>query len=192
MVQWLFKIIFKLKGWALKTEAIKGIKQSIVIAAPHTSNWDTVMSLAAFDLMELPVKFTLKKEWFKFPFKRIMRNLGGIPIDRTPKKEGEKRPSMVEAMADLFKQYEILHIMVTPEGTRALRTEWKTGFWHTAKMAHVPILCGYLDYKNKIAGIGKIIYPSESLEKDMREIMQFYKNIEGKNPEKFSLDLRYI
>ena len=192
MIHWLFRLIFKLKGWTLKTEAIQGIKQSIVIAAPHTSNWDTVMSLAAFDLMGLPVRFTLKKEWFKFPFKRIMRNLGGIPIDRRPKKEGEKRPSMVEAMVDLFKQYETLHVMVTPEGTRTLRTEWKTGFWYTAKLANVPILCGYLDYKNKIAGIGKIIYPSESLEQDMRQIMQFYKNIQGKNPENFSLDHRYI
>jgi 1-acyl-sn-glycerol-3-phosphate acyltransferase len=191
MIHWLFRLIFKLKGWTLKTEAIKGIQQSIVIAAPHTSNWDTVMSLAAFDLMELPVKFTLKKEWFRFPVERIMRSLGGIPIDRSPKKEGEKRPSMVEAMADLFKQYEVLHVMITPEGTRALRTEWKTGFWYTAKIANVPILCGYLDYKNKIAGIGKILHPSESLEQDMREIMQFYKNIQGKNPENFSLDVRY-
>jgi 1-acyl-sn-glycerol-3-phosphate acyltransferase len=192
MVHWFFRFLFKIKGWKLKTEAIKGIKQSVVIAAPHTSNWDAVLSVAAFDLMELPVKFTLKKEWFKFPFKRIMYSLGGIPIDRTAKKEGEKRPSMVEAMTDLFKKYETLHVMVTPEGTRALRTEWKTGFWHTAKMANVPILCGYLDYKNKIAGIGKIIYPSDSLENDMRQIMLFYKDIQGKNPQWFSLDQRYI
>jgi 1-acyl-sn-glycerol-3-phosphate acyltransferase len=191
MIHWIFRFLFKLKGWKLKTEAIIGIQQSIVIAAPHTSNWDAILSVAAFDLMGLPVKFTLKKEWFRFPFKGIMYNIGGIPIDRTPKNHGEKRPSMVEAMAELFKQYEILHVMVTPEGTRSLRTEWKTGFWHTAKMANVPILCGYLDYKNKIAGIGKIIHPSDSLENDMRQIMQFYKDIQGRHPEKFSLDKRY-
>lgn len=184
-------MIFKLKGWKLKTEAIKGIDQSITIASPHTSNWDMIIAKAAFDLMGLPMKFTLKKEWFRFPFKRIMINLGGLAIDRTPKKPGDPRPSMVEAMADLFKQHKVLHIMVTPEGTRSLRTEWKTGFWHTAKMANVPILCGYLDYENKIAGIGKIIYPGD-LEKDMREIMQFYKDIKGKNPENFSPDLRYL
>ena len=184
-------MIFKLKGWKLRTDSIKGIKQSITIASPHTSNWDMIIAKAAFDLMGLPMKFTLKKEWFRFPFKRIMKNLGGIAIDRTPKKPGDPRPSMVEAMADLFKENEVLHVMVTPEGTRSLRTEWKTGFWHTAKMANVPILCGYLDYANKVAGIGKIIYPTD-LDKDMREIMQFYKDIKGRHPEKFSPDLRYL
>lgn len=191
MISWLFRLLFKLKGWKLKTDSIKGINQSVTIAAPHTSNWDMVLASAAFDMMGLPMKFTLKKEWFRFPFKRMMRKLGGIPVDRTPKKAGDPRPSMVEAMADLFKEYDVLHVMVTPEGTRSLRTEWKTGFWHTAKMANVPILCGYLDYGKKIAGIGKIIYPTE-LEKDMREIVQFYKDITPKFPEKFSLDKRYI
>lgn len=191
MIRWIFKMIFNWKGWKLKTEVIKGINQSITIAAPHTSNWDLPISKAAFDLMGLPMRFTVKQEWVRFPFKRIMLGLGAIAIDRTPKKPGDPRPSMVEAMADLFKKNEILHIMVTPEGTRSLRTEWKTGFWHTAKMANVPILCGYLDYANKVAGIGKIIYPT-NLEKDMREIMQYYKDIQGKHPELFSVDLRYV
>lgn len=191
MVRWIFKVVFKLLGWKLKTEAIVGIKQSITIAAPHTANMDLPIAKAAFDLMGLPLRFTVKKEWFRFPFKRITGSLGGIAIDRSPKNPGEERPSMVEAMANLFKENPELHIMVTPEGTRALRTEWKTGFWHTAKLANVPILCGYLDYKNKIAGIGKIIYPTD-LEKDMREIMAFYKDITPCHPERFSLDLRYV
>ena len=191
MIRWIFKLIFRILGWKLKTEAIHGIRQSITIAAPHTANMDLPMSKAAFDLMGLPLRFTVKKEWVRFPFKRLALSLGAIAIDRSPKKEGEARPSMVEAMANLFKENPELHVMVTPEGTRSLRTEWKTGFWHTAKLAGVPILCGYLDYKNKIAGIGKIIYPTD-LEKDMREIMAFYKNITPCHPEKFSLDLRYI
>ncbi len=191
MVSWFFRFIFKLKGWKLKTDSIKGINKSITIAAPHTSNWDLPLAKAAFDLMGLPLKFTVKQEWFRFPFKRIMRNLGGIPIDRSPKEPGQPRTSTVEAMANLFKGRDVLHVMVTPEGTRSLRTEWKTGFWYTAKMAGVPILCGYLDYSKKIAGIGKIIYPTD-LESDMREIMQYYKDIKGKFPQKFSLDQRYI
>ena len=191
MVRWIFKVVFKLLGWKLKTEAIVGIKQSITIAAPHTANMDLPIAKAAFDLMGLPLRFTVKKEWFRFPFKKITESLCGIAIDRSPKNPGEERPSMVEAMANLFKENPELHIMVTPEGTRALRTEWKTGFWHTAKLANVPILCGYLDYKNKIAGIGKIIYPTD-LEKDMREIMAYYKDITPCHPERFSLDLRYV
>jgi len=191
IVRWIFKLIFKLNGWKLKTEAIKGIKQSITIAAPHTANMDLVYARAAFDLMDLDLKFTVKKEWVRFPFKRLALSMGAIAIDRSPKKAGEARPSMVEAMTNLFKENPDLHIMVTPEGTRSLRTEWKTGFWYTAKAANVPILLGYLDYKNKVAGIGKIIYPT-NLEADMREMMQFYKDIAPCHPEKFSLDQRYI
>lgn len=191
MILWLFKLYFKLAGWKLKTEKIYQYPQSMTIAAPHTSNWDTVISLAAFDLMHLKVRFTLKKEWFKFPFKGIMIKLGGIAIDRSPKQAGEKRLSIVEAMVNLFKENKDLHIMITPEGTRSLRTEWKTGFYYTAKAAGVPILCGYLDYKEKVAGIGKVIFPSDNMEADLKEIMDFYKTIHGKNPEKFSTDLRY-
>lgn len=191
IIRWIFRLIFKALGWKLKTEAIVGIKQSITIAAPHTANMDLPIAKAAFDMMGLPLRFTVKKEWVQFPFKRIMLNLGAIAIDRTPKKPGDPRPSMVEAMANLFKENEIMHVMVTPEGTRSKRTEWKTGFWYTAKMANVPILLGYLDYKNKVAGIGKIIYPTD-LETDMRTMMEFYKDITPCHPEKFSLDQRYI
>ena len=191
MVRWIFKVIFKALGWKLKTEAIVGIKQSITIAAPHTANMDLPIAKAVFDLMGLPLRFTVKQEWVKFPFKRIMLNLGAIAINRTPKNPGEERPSMTEAMANLFKENPELHVMVTPEGTRSLRTQWKTGFWYTAKMANVPILLGYLDYKNKVAGIGKIIYPT-NLEDDMRTMMEFYKDITPCHPEKFSLDERYI
>ncbi len=191
MVRWIFKVIFKALGWKLKTEAIVGIKQSITIAAPHTANMDLPIAKAAFDLMGLPLRFTVKQEWVRFPFKRIMLNLGAIAINRTPKNPGEERPSMTEAMANLFKENPELHVMVTPEGTRSLRTQWKTGFWYTAKMANVPILLGYLDYKNKVAGIGKIIYPT-NLEDDMRTMMEFYKDITPCHPEKFSLDERYI
>jgi len=191
MLIWIFKLFFKINGWKLKTEMIQQYKQSVTIASPHTSNWDAVYALAAFSLMGLRMRFTLKKEWFRFPFKKAMQNLGGIAIDRTPKTPGEKRLSMTQAMVKLFKENKDLHIMVTPEGTRSLRTEWKTGFYYTAKSAGVPILCGYLDYKNKVAGIGKVVFPSDNMEADLREIMNFYKNIQGKNPENFSTDLRY-
>ncbi|MEZ4916679.1 MAG: hypothetical protein R2836_06800 [Chitinophagales bacterium] len=114
------------------------------------------------------------------------------PINRTPKKEGEERPSTVQAMANMFKENDKIAVMVTPEGTRSKRTEWKTGFYHVAKLAGVPIALGFLDYKKKLAGVGKVLYPSDDMEKDMREIMSFYKNITGKHPEKFSVDLRYV
>ena len=93
--------------------------------------------------------------------------------------------------SSLFKQNEKLAVMVTPEGTRSLRTKWKTGFYHVAVGAQVPIALGYLDFKNKEAGVGKIILPSGDMQKDMKQIMDFYKNIKGKHPENFSVDLDY-
>ena len=82
-------------------------------------------------------------------------------------------------------------MMVTPEGTRARREHWKSGFYHIAIAANVPIALSYLDYKKKTAGVGKILYPSGNIEQDMREIMQFYADVSPKYPELFSLDTRY-
>ena len=167
------------------------VRRCVMIASPHTSNWDLIFARATFSLLDIPVRFTVKKEWLRFPFRGIMISLGAIGIDRSPKKPGDPRPSMTEAMVELFKENKELSMMVTPEGTRSLRTKWKTGFYHVAVEAKVPIGLGYLDYANKEAGVGKMLYPSGDMDKDMREIMAFYKDIKGKNPEKFSIDLDY-
>lgn len=190
----LCRLIFKLRGW--KLVELKEVKQSelercMLIAAPHTSNWDAIYTIACFDMLGVDWRFTIKKEWMKPPFGGILRSVGALPIDRTPKKIGNNRPSMVEVMHNLFKENEKLCITITPEGTRKKRTEWKLGFYHTAKLAGVPICLGYLDYSKKEAGITKTIHLTDDMEADIREIMAFYKDIKGKHPDKFSLDERY-
>lgn len=186
------KLILKILGWKVQENMPKGIDRCVMIASPHTSNWDFIIAKCAFVVMGIPLKYTIKDSWFKFPFNYIFGPMGGIPIDRSPKKPGEKRPSTVQAMTDLFSKYDKLAVMVTPEGTRSLRTEWKTGFYYVAKNAGVPIGLGFLDYKEKLAGVGKLVYPSDDTEKDMKEIMAFYQTKNGKHPEKFSVDKRYI
>lgn len=186
------RFIFFLMGWKLAQYPPKGLKRSVMIASPHTSNWDLIMARAAFAIMRLPVKFTIKEEWFKFPLNLLMGPLGGIPIDRSPKKQGEGRVSMVDAMAELFNKHEEIIVLVTPEGTRKLRTEWKTGFYYVAKQANVPISCGWLDYKKKHAGVGLVLSPGDNMEDDMKQIMNFYKDIAPKFPENFSVDKRYV
>lgn len=186
------KFIMKLFGWKLSANLPDGIDRCVMIAVPHTSNWDLFYARLAFYILKIPVKFTIKDSWFKFPFNLVFGAMGGIPINRRPKKEGEERPSMVEAMVDVFKTKDDIAMMITPEGTRAKRVEWKSGFYHVAKMANVPIALGFLDYKKKLAGVGKLVYPSNDLAKDMKEIMDFYEDITPKHPERFSLDLRYI
>lgn len=149
-----------------------------MIAAPHTSNWDFIYARAAFFLMDIPLKFTVKKELFFFPLGFILKSLGGIPIDRSTK------TGMVSKMADLFEQYDEICILVTPEGTRSKATKWKKGFYHIAESANVPILLGYLDYAKKEAGIGPTVVPQGDMEKDIEDIKSFYRGITAKYPEK--------
>jgi 1-acyl-sn-glycerol-3-phosphate acyltransferase len=189
----LCRLIFRLRGWKLTYSDVKPeeLARCVLIAAPHTTNWDAIYTIASFDMMGVNWRFTIKKEWLKPPFGKILLSIGAIGIDRTPKKAGEQRPSMVEAMAALFQETPNLCIVFTPEGTRSLVSEWKTGFYHAAKLAGVPIGLGYLDYAKKQAGIAKMVYPTDDMEADLRQIMDFYKNISGKFPEKFSIDHRY-
>jgi len=186
-----YNLILRMGGWKLD-ENFKNYNGScVMLGVPHTSNWDAIYTLAAFKAIGIPVRFTIKKEWMKFPFKTLLLALGAIPIDRSPKLAGQDRLSMTEAMVNLFEGRQSLVVLVTPEGTRSRREQWKTGFYHVAVGAGVPIGLGYLDYKNRKAGVSKFVTPSGDMAKDMHEIMSFYANIEGKNPENFSVDKRY-
>ena len=126
----------------------------------------------------------------RFPFNLLMKPLGGIAIDRTARGPLNERPSFIEVMTDLFDAHEELIIVITPEGTRSRREKWKTGFYHVAKAANVPILLGYTDYQKKMTGISNPIFVSD-YEKDMKEIMSFYKNVTPKFPENFSVDTSF-
>lgn len=184
--------LFKKQGWTFVGEELVVHRRCVVIAAPHTSNWDLVFTVAAFDLLKLPLRFTIKDTWMKFPFNLLIEPVGGLAIDRSPREKTGERPSMVEAMIQLFETNPgDLALVVTPEGTRSISKKWKTGFYHVARGANVPILLGYLDYDKREAGIGKIIHPSGDLDADMREIADFYKNISPKFPAKFSVDERF-
>ena len=180
-----------MSGWKVEGGMPAGLKKCVMIAAPHTSNWDFLYTRIAFVLLDIPVKITVKNSYMRFPYGPFARALGCIGINRSPKKEGEERPSMVQVMADLFKEHDDLVMLVTPEGTRSLRTKWKTGFYHIAVLANVPVALGYLDYEKKESGVGKVVYPSGDMKKDVQEIMAFYKNVVPHTPEKFSIDLDY-
>lgn len=181
------KWIFDLTGWKALVPPADNPEKYIIVAAPHTSNWDFWYTMATFAIHKMPVKFTIKKEWMRFPFNLIMKPLGAIAIDRTARTSGAGRPSLTEAMVDLFKQHERLILVITPEGTRKRNNKWKTGFYHVAKAAGVPICPGFVDYQKKITGIGKPIYPSD-YKNDMQELMAFFKSIHPRYPENFSID----
>ena len=147
-------------------------------AAPHTSNWDFMYARAAFYMLNIPMRYTIKKELFFFPLGPILKAMGGIPIDRSTK------TGMVSRMADIIEDHEEICILVTPEGTRSKAKEWKKGFYYIADAANVPILCGFLDYKNKEAGIGPTIIPNGDVDGQIEEMKRFYRSKTGKYPEK--------
>ena len=181
-----------LMGWELDNHWDLNVDQCVMIAAPHTSNWDALYARLALKALGVNVRLTIKDSYMKFPFGPFVRAMGGIGIDRSVKQEGQARPSMVQLMSDLFKTHPKLVMLVTPEGTRSKQEQWKTGFYHVAMTAGVPIALAYMDYAKKKTGVGKIIYPTGDYEKDMVEIMSFYAEINAKFPEKFSVDQRYI
>ena len=181
----------EMMGWELDNHWPVDLDQCVMIAAPHTSNWDALYARLALKALGVNVRLTIKDSYMKLPCGPFVRAMGGIGIDRTPKNAGEPRLSMVQVMTDLFKQHPKLVMLVTPEATRAKQEEWKTGFYHVAISAGVPIALAYMDYAKKKTGVGKIVYPTGDYEKDMAEIMDFYAQISAKFPEKFSVDTRY-
>jgi 1-acyl-sn-glycerol-3-phosphate acyltransferase len=183
MGYWISKFLFWLGGWKIQGQVPDHLHKAVMIAAPHTSNWDFVWARAAFFILKVPVRYTIKKEFMRFPLGPILRGLGAIAIDRNP--TGKKKISMVDAMVRLFDKRKKLVVLVTPEGTRSYAKEWKTGFYRVAEGAGVPILLGFLDYKKKIAGVSeKVIYTNGDIEAQIEEIKDFYRSISGKFPEK--------
>lgn len=182
----------ELMGWQLDNHWPVDLDQCVMIAAPHTSNWDALYARLALKAMGVNVRLTIKDSYMKFPFGPFVRALGGIGINRGPKIEGQERPSMVEVMSNLFRDHPKLVMLVTPEATRAKQEQWKTGFYHIAISAGVPIALAYMDYAKKKTGVGKVVYPSGNMEQDMAEIMAFYADIQGKFPENFCVDQRYV
>ena len=174
-------------GWKLEGKMPPEIKKCILVAGPHTSNYDFLLAMAGFYKMKLPVKYLIKKEWLDFwPLRRIFRNSGAIGVNR------DKNSTMVDSLAELItSSKENLAIMISPEGTRKLVHRWKTGFYYAALKAKVPIVLSSLDYRTKTAAIGPSFMPCGCFRKDMIFIKNYYKDITPKYPENFSLEIYY-
>jgi 1-acyl-sn-glycerol-3-phosphate acyltransferase len=165
---------------------LNNIKKCVLIAAPHTSNWDLFYTLLiAFDI-KASIYWMGKDAIFRKPFGGIMKWLGGLPIDRS------KSNNIVEQSIEMLKQNDKLKLTVPPSGTRSRVTHWKTGFYHIANGANVPITLGYLDYRLRVGGIGPSIRTTGDIVSDMKVITSFYANITGKYPIKGSDASVYI
>ena len=174
------RLVLKLSGWSVSGGLPKHDKY-VLIAAPHTSNWDLVYMLAIAFALKMKINWMGKDSLFKPPFGIILRWLGGVAIDRS------KTNNVVQAMADEFTKRDRLILAVPPAGTRGKRDHWKSGFYHIANTAQVPIVLGYLDYSKKTGGFAGSVMPSGDIASDMDQMRAFYSSVSGKFPEKESV-----
>ncbi|MBN1547282.1 MAG: lysophospholipid acyltransferase family protein [Syntrophaceae bacterium] len=165
--------LLKLTGWR-REGRLPDSPKYVVIAAPHTSNWDLFYTLVIAFAFKIKINWMGKEAIFRFPFGGICRWLGGIPIDRS------KSHNVVEQSVRLFKERDELALVVSPEGTRQKVHSWKTGFYYIAYGAGVPIALGFLDYRRKVGGFGPAFMPTGDIESDMIEIKAFYAGVKGK------------
>lgn len=187
----LCRFLLRLHGWKITNGLPEGLEKCVVIAGPHTSNWDFYYMRLSFYILDVPLRFTIKQSLMMPPLGWILRPMGAIPIKRDQNAVQAKRKSYVDLMAEIIKTHNPIALVITPEGTRSKNDQWKSGFYHLAKAADVPLTLGFLDYNKKEAGFGPVLYPSEDFDADMRKIMAFYKQISAKHPQNFSIDTRY-
>jgi 1-acyl-sn-glycerol-3-phosphate acyltransferase len=176
MLKLFSKTVLKLTGWKLQI-VIPEAKKFVLIGAPHTSNWDFPLALLAFWTVDLKIYWVAKIQIFRGPLRYLFPLLGGIPVDRSSSN------GFIGQITERFSQAEEMALAIAPEGTRSRTDYWKSGFYHIAMSAHVPICFAYIDYQNKTLGFEQVLYPGGNIDTDMVIIADYYKNIKGKRPQ---------
>jgi 1-acyl-sn-glycerol-3-phosphate acyltransferase len=178
LMRWISRLILGALGWRIEGRP-PTMSKYVLIAAPHTSNWDFPLTLMVCFSLEIKVYWMGKASLFPPILGCFPRWLGGIAVDRS------RQGNLVQSTVDAFNQSAELIVIVPPEGTRAKVTQWKTGFYHIAQGAGVPIALGFMDYAKKLAGIETLFHPSGDIGIDLPKIQAFYSGISGKNPQQF-------
>ena len=180
VLRWFSIGFLKATGWKVQGQLPANGRKSVLIAAPHTSNWDLPYTLMVAFALRLNVYWMGKQSIFKPPFRGVMLWLGGIPIQR------ESANNVVEASIAAIQNADgPVQLIVPPEGTRSKARYWKTGFYYIALGANVPIVMAYMDYARKESGLGPVFEPTGNIEADMARIQAFYQPFTGKNPDQF-------
>lgn len=169
-------------GWKVDITAPRRDK-CVICVAPHTSNWDFILGLAAYYSLGRKANFLMKEFWFFFPLSYLLKALGGIPV---PRKKGSE---LTAEMIRMFEQRSYVNLAITPEGTRSATAKWRSGFLYIAEGAHVPIQLGVIDYRHKTIIIRDEYNPTGNVEADMQAIKNYYRPYTdvARYPEKFML-----
>ncbi len=175
MSAWLAAKLLNLFGWEFVGQ-LPEPRKVVVVAAPHTSNWDFMYLLLVSNILGVRIRWMGKEELFKGPMSFISRALGGIPVKRS------RSTNMVQQMAQAFAQRDELVLVIPPAGTRRHTDYWRSGFYYIAKESGAPIVLGFVDYGRKRVGFGPSFHPTGDISADMDFIRAFYADIQGKHP----------
>ena len=163
----LSSLSLRLAGWEFETPG-PAAPRCVVLAVPHTSNWDGLLLLALARSIDLRMSWMIKDDWLRGPMGIVLRRLGAVGIDR------RRAGNVVQAMIDELGRRDRLALVIPPEGTRGRAEAWKSGFYHIARGAGVPVVPGYLDYGRRRAGLGDPIDLTGDVRADMDAIRGFY------------------
>ena len=177
VLQLLAIIVLRIFGWR-RAGLVPDAPKFVMIAAPHTSNWDFPVGLAIILAFKARMYWLGKGPIFRWPFGTFFKWLGGIPVRRS------KSGDVVAQTVQTFNEQARMMMVVAPEGTRKKANHCKTGFYYIAMGANVPLAMGFIDYVRKEGGFGPTLMPTGDIEADMEKIRAFYYNITAKNPDK--------
>ena len=169
------RLLLRFGGWTV-VGGLPDVNKAVVIAAPHTSNWDGYWGLVFKVAIGLDVKFFFKHSLFWFPLSVLIRGMGGLPLNR-----GLANSAVAQAIHE-FDSNETFFFALAPEGTRSKTTGWKTGFYRIAEGAGVPVVLGFMDYGRRRIGLGPILTLTGDADADIAVCRQFYAGIEGRRP----------
>lgn len=172
-VRWIASTVIRNSSWRVVGE-FPNLPNLVAIAAPHSSNWDGIIGISFAYALGIRATWMGKDSLFKFGLDRLMRGLGGIPTDRSSPR------GAVGQMADLLRNPEPRWVFLAPEGTRKVVSKWRTGFWHIASEAGVPILRCAIDYPARKFVIGPLFYPTGDKEADLQALYDWYRPYQGK------------
>ena len=162
--------LYRLRGWQL-TGVRPAPRKFVLLGAPHTSNWDFVFFIGATHELGIRPSFMGKTSLFKWPATDFMLDMGGVPVDRS------KRNNYVTQVADAFARADDLALVIAPEGSRTSDGRWRTGFYHIARAAGVPIVPAWVDNATMRGGIGEPLEPTGDMAADMAKLAEFYRSV---------------
>ncbi|MFP6605907.1 MAG: 1-acyl-sn-glycerol-3-phosphate acyltransferase [Myxococcota bacterium] len=176
MLQRLARFCLKLAGWTIVGKK-PDVPKMVITAYPHTSNWDLLFYLLSAWALRVPLSWMGKESLFRGPAGVILRRLGGIAIRR------DRNENVVAQMKRRFDERDELCLLIPLEGTRRYVPYLRSGFYHIAVTAGVPIALGFLDYGEKQAGIGGLVEPTGDVRRDMDGLRDFFDGRVGLYPE---------